>query len=103
MGGIGGGEVDIEADFTILQVETYHPALGQEVGGLSHCKDRHPTQTPHDCCLALGFVATEKEDVAVSNFLQLAYLPDVEYPPSGDLAVDHVLEFLTARLVVKNA
>jgi len=50
----------------------------------------------------LGFVAAEKDDVAILEFMQLAYLPDVEYPPSDDLAIDCAFEFLAAWLVVKD-
>jgi hypothetical protein len=103
MGRIGGSKVDVEANLTVLQMETYHPAVRQEIRGLAHCKDRHTAYTLDDCGLAPGLVAAEKEDVAALDFRQFASQADVEYPPSDELAFDGVLEFLTARLVVEDA
>jgi len=69
MGRIGGSEVNVETDLTLLEVETYHPAVRQEVGGLTHCKNGDPAETLDNCGLAPGLVAAEEEDVAVGDFL----------------------------------
>ena len=103
MGRIGGPQVNVEADFAFIEVETYHSAVRQEVGGLSYRKHRQPSKTLHDRVLASCLVAAKEQDVAVRDLLQLIYQTDVVNPSSDELALDGVLELPTTRLVIKDA
>jgi hypothetical protein len=96
-------QVDVESDFTFVDVEPYHPAVSEEVGGFPHCENRHAPQTLENCGLSPGFVTTEEEDVAALDFLWLAYQADMEYAGSEGLVFDSALEFMAARFVVKYA
>ena len=103
MRGFCGCQVDVEANFAFFEVEPYDPAPSEEVGGFPHCENRHAAQTLENCGLSPGFVTAEEEDVAALDFLRLAYQADMEHAGSDGLALESALEFLAARLVVKDA
>jgi hypothetical protein len=98
-----GCQVDVEANFTVVEVEPYHPAVSEEIGGFPHCENRHAAQTHENCRLSPGFVTTEEEDIAALDFLCVAYQADVEYACSNGFAFDSALEFLAVRFIVKYA
>jgi hypothetical protein len=99
----GATQVDVEADFVILEVEANHPAFRQEVVGLSHCENGRPPKALQDCSLAPGFVATEEKNVAALNLWRLTYQADMEYTGSDSLPINGALKILAARFVVEDA
>ena len=88
MGGICGSKVYVEANFTLLNVEANHPAVGEKVGSFTHCENREATQDLRGSYLAPGLVMAQEEDVASLETLRLALQMDAEYAGSNELTID---------------
>jgi len=96
-------EIDVKANFILLDVKTDHSAIREKVAGFTHRQNRLTAQPLQNCALPPRAVSADKQHVAALKFLRCIQRHNMENPRTDRLAINGAAQIRKPRLVVEDA